>query len=178
MAENPFTKPGDLSTPAPTPAFDRAAIAQSEPEVVSGASWFWWIAGLSLINSVLLHSGSDTSLAIGLGFTLMVDAIFQEIKVVAFIIDALALATVCGLGYYARKGYVWAFVVGIVLYSLDALIYLGLQAWIGMAIHAFALFYMIRGALRLRAALKAAAEPPPVLAAAAEPVPVRIIDKP
>jgi hypothetical protein len=167
MAENPFTKPDAIapaSAPAPTSALNRAAIAQSEPEVMSGASWFWWIAALSLINTVLIHTGSDTSLAIGLGFTLIVDAMFQEVKLVAFVIDALALATVCGLGFFARKGYVWAFVVGIVLYSLDALIYLGMQAWLGVAIHAFALFYMFRGALRLRAALKAAAEPPPVLA--------------
>jgi hypothetical protein len=167
MAENPFTKPdaiAPVSLPASTPAVDRAAIAQSEPEVMSGASWFWWIAALSLINTVLIHTGSDTSLAIGLGFTLIVDAMFQEVKLVAFVIDALALATVCGLGFFARKGYVWAFVVGIVLYSLDALIYLGMQAWLGVAIHAFALFYMFRGALRLRTALKAAAEPPPVLA--------------
>ena len=51
---------------------NRAIVAQSEPEVMSGASWFWWIAGLSLVNSIMTHSGSDTGFIIGLGFTLVV----------------------------------------------------------------------------------------------------------
>ncbi len=51
------------------------------------------------------------------------------------------------------------------LYALDGAIYLYLQAWIGVAIHAFALFYMGRGALALRAALQAARTTPPPAAA-------------
>lgn len=169
---NPFTDPQQptsfpSATPA-APAIDKAIVAQSDPVVMSGVSWFWWIAALSLVNTVLSHTGSQTTLAIGLGFTLIADAMFREMKAVAFIIDALALATICGLGFFARKGHFWAFVTGIVLYSLDALIYVGLQGWIGVAIHGFALFYMVRGTLALRAALKAAQEVPPL----AEPPPV------
>lgn len=68
----------------------------------------------------------------------------------------LYLATIIGLGLVAKKGYVWAFVVGIVLYSLDTLIHLLAQNWIGVGIHGVALFYLIRGAVRLRRELKAA----------------------
>lgn len=172
MAENPFTQPGAapaaFPASAPAPVIDKAIVAQSDPVIMSGASWFWWIAGLSVVNTVLIHSGSETSLAIGLGFTLIADAVFKEMKLIAFVIDAFALATICGLGFFARKGHFWAFIVGIVLYGLDALIYVGLQGWIGVAIHGFALFYMIRGAAALRAGLKAARETPP----AAEPPPV------
>ena len=158
MADNPFTK-------AATATIDRALAAQSEPEIKHGAGWFWWIAGLSVVNTVMIHSDGDRNFAIGLGFTLLADVIFKGYKLIAFGIDAVALGTFAGLGLYARKGYLWAFVTGIVLYSLDALIYLALQDWLSCAFHGFALFYMIRGARKLRAALQAAAEAPP----AAEP---------
>ena len=136
---DPSPIPPPVPVAAPAPKLDRAAIVQANPEILNGAGWFWWIAGLSLLNTILIHSGSETSLAIGLGFTLMADAIFKDMKVVAFIIDALALATIVGLGFGAKKGYVWAFVVGIVLYGLDALIYVGLQGWMGVGIHCVAL---------------------------------------
>ena len=164
MAENPFTK-------SETPAFaveavpvNRAIVAQADPEVMSGASWFWWIAGLSLVNTIMIHSGSDTGFIIGLGFTLVVDSMFREYQLVAFIIDALAIGTILALGFFARKGHFWAFVTGIVLYTLDAGIYLIAQDWLAVAFHGLALFYLFRGAKALRAALKAAAEPPPVVA--------------
>jgi hypothetical protein len=148
----------------PAPALTRAAIVQADPSIKNGAGWFWWIAALSVINTALIHSGSETSLAIGLGFTLMADAIFKDHLVIALVIDALALALVVGLGFLAHKGYVSAFVVGIILYGCDALIYVALGGWMGVGIHCVALFYMIRAAVELRKALKAAAEPVPVAA--------------
>lgn len=157
MPENAFTQPVG-------PVIDRALVAKSDPQIISGARWFWWIAGLSLVNSALIHSGSDTSFVIGLGFTLIADSIFSELKAVAFAIDALAIGAIFGLGWFAGKSHVWAFITGIVLYSLDALIYLPLQAWMSVGFHVFALVFIFKGLMALRAALKLAAEPPPVVA--------------
>lgn len=160
MADNPFTS---------TTAIDRAAIARAHPEIISGARWFWWIAGLSLVNTVMLHSGSDTSFVIGLGFTLMADAMFKAYQFIAFGIDAVALGLIFGLGWFAGKGHLWAFVAGTVVYGLDALIYVLFQDWMSVAFHGLALFFIIRGATRLRTALREAAtpaEPPPVAPAA------------
>ncbi len=154
MAENPFTQATSIN---------RALVAQSEPEVMRGANWFWWIAGLSVVNSIMIHSGSDRSFVIGLGFTLMADAIFKDYLLIALAIDVVALGIIAGFGFFARKGHLWAFVIGIVLYTLDAGIYLVLQDWMSVAFHGLALFYMGRGALQLRTALKAAAEPQPEL---------------
>jgi hypothetical protein len=156
MADNPFT---ETATPV-----DRAFVAQADPEVMRGANWFWWIIALSVVNSVMIHTGSDRNFVIGLGFTLMADAIFKDHLLVALIIDAIALGIFAGLGLLSRKGYLWAFVTGIVLYTLDAAIYLFLQDWMSVGFHGLALFYMIRGAKALRDALKAAAEPQPEIA--------------
>lgn len=157
MADNPFTQ-------TETAPIDRAIIAQSDSVITGGAGWFWWIAGLSVVNTIMIHSGTDRSFVIGLGFTLVADAIFKEMKVLAFIIDAIALATFVGFGFLSRKGHLWAFVTGIVLYTLDAGIYVLGQDWMSVAFHGLALFYMIRGAKTLREALKAAAASPPEVA--------------
>lgn len=161
MADNPFTAPSTPATPAPA-AVDHAALAAAHPQVISGAQWFWWIAGLSLVNSVLIHSGSNTSFVIGLGFTLVADGLFQTVKPIAFAVDALALGFFFGLGWFARKGQVWAFITGIVFYVLDAGIYLYFEDWMPLAFHAFALFYIVRAMMQLRAALAAAKTVPPV----------------
>lgn len=162
MAENPFAQTETAQTAAPV--VDRAFVAQSDPVVMSGANWFWWIAALTVVNTVMIHSGSDRNFVIGLGFTLLADAIFKNVILVALIIDVVSLTIFCGLGFLTRKGYLWAFITGIVLYALDTLIYVLGQDWMSVAFHGLALFYMIRGARALRAALKEAAEPVPEVA--------------
>ncbi|HRG54889.1 MAG TPA: hypothetical protein PLG56_02540 [Lacunisphaera sp.] len=168
MADNPFTTAQTPlpsgSAPSHAPIVNKALVAQADPVVMSGASWFWWIGGLSVVNTIMLHSGSDTGFIIGLGFTMVIDAMFREYQLVAFIVDALAIGTILALGFFARKGHFWAFVTGIVLYTLDAGIYLLVQDWMAVAFHGLALFYLVRGARKLRAALKAATEPPSVIA--------------
>ena len=42
-------------------------------QTTNGASWFYWIAGLSAINSVVYLSGSDWSFLAGLGLTQLAD---------------------------------------------------------------------------------------------------------
>src|SRR5215467_594743 len=41
----------------------------------SGANWFFWIAGLSLVNSVILMVGGKWSFLAGLGVTQIIDAL-------------------------------------------------------------------------------------------------------
>jgi len=42
----------------------------------------------------------------------------------AFVVNILVCGLFAGLGWFARKGHVWAFIVGIILYALDAMIFL------------------------------------------------------
>ena len=151
--------------PTPTAVPDRTALAQANPHVIGGARWFWWITALSLVNTVMIHTGADLNFVIGLGFTLLADATFRNHQVIAFAIDAIALGFVFGLGWFAAKGHLWAFVTGAVLYTLDALIYVIYQDWMSVGFHGLALFYIIRGAQELRGILRDAAdhaEPPPL----------------
>ena len=174
MAENPFTNSSTVAAPPPSgptapTKLDYATIARSDPNILRDANWLWWIAALSLVNPVLIHSGSDTSFAIGLGFTLIVDALLQGLKFVAFAIDLLAIGTIFALGWFARQGRLWAFVTGIILYAIDALIYLPIQAWMAIGFHVLAIVFLCRGAKNLHAAIKAAKVGPPLMAGAPPP---------
>lgn len=162
MSENAFIS---SSTSAP---IDRKAIVAAHPRIASGARWFWWIAGLSLVNTVLMHSGSQTSFVVGLGFTVVADAFFQGLKPVAFAIDAVALGFFALMGLFALRGYRWAFLVGGLFYTLDALIYLYFRDYMPVAFHAWALFWIGTGGFALHSAIKSAESGTPVVAAPAE----------
>jgi hypothetical protein len=128
-----------------------------ESQVKSGAGWFYWIAGLSLINSVIMMLGGGWSFIIGLGITQLIDAvagvIAEElgpstgivIRIVAFVLDIGIAGIVAGFGIFARKRHKWAFIVGMVLYGLDGLIFLWAGDYLSIGFHLFALFGLYRG---------------------------------
>jgi hypothetical protein len=52
---------------------------------------------------------------------------------------------------FARAGQQWAFLIGMILFGLDGLIFLGFGLWLDLAFHAFAIFNMYRGLQALNA---------------------------
>ncbi len=103
--------------------------------VKGGADNFFWIAGLSLVNSISLLLNSGWSFFIGLGITRLIDgisiAIASEasanvailIKYITFGVDVGIAGIFVILGFLARR-HKWAFVIGMVLYALDSLVFL------------------------------------------------------
>jgi len=164
---------------------DPNAVAryQLEERTKSGAHWFYWIAALSLITSIIALMGSSWGFIVSLGVTRVVDAIAAQVahetgsavKVIAFVFDLIAIAIFAGLGYFASKRHTWAFVVGMVLYLLDSVILIVVGDWLGIAFHAFVLWSVFGGykactqlvALDREAAL--APPPPPPYAAGNAP---------
>ncbi|SRR6266540_1541497 len=130
---------------APASAADLATAAQLK----SGASWFYWIAGLSLINSIAAFTGSQWGFILGLGITQAIDAFGQSLegggKLVVLILDLLAAGIFVFFGVFANKRHTWAFIVGMVLYAFDGLIFLIAKDWLGLGFHAFVLFCLFRG---------------------------------
>ena len=127
---------------APT---DAVAAAQLK----SGASWFYWIAGLSLINSISAASGSSWRFIVGLGITQIFDEFGNQIgsggRWVALVLDLLAAGVFILFGVFAHKAHSWAFIVGMILFALDGLIFLLGSDWIGVAFHGFVLYCLFRG---------------------------------
>jgi len=145
----------DSTGPAPVAA-PSAADPVLERQLKGGGSWFYWIAGLSLVNSVIALSGSGTRFILGLGITQIFDELAKGMGsgaglAVAVVLDLLASAVFVFFGVFANKRHTWSFIVGMALYALDGLIYLIGQEWLGVGFHAFALFCLFRGFKACRA---------------------------
>jgi hypothetical protein len=126
-----------------------------------GANWFYWIASLSVVNSLILFFGGQWSFIVGLGITQVIDAlatvVAEEAGAGAGAIRAAALALdvgVAGLvalfGWFANQRKAAAFVIGMALYGLDGLLFLLVQDWLSLGFHAFALFGLFGGLKALR----------------------------
>ena len=134
----------------------QAAIADLTRRMKGGAANFYWIAGLSVINTVLSVVGSDTRFVIGLGITQLVDAIAyygrleapeagSMLTLIAVLIDLVIIGLFVLFGYFAVRGRRWAFIVGMALYTLDALLMLAFQDWLGLGFHGLFLFGLFGG---------------------------------
>jgi hypothetical protein len=123
----------------------------------NGANWFFWIAGLSLVNSVIILSGGEWNFIIGLGITQIFDVVAAMateeagaeagsiIFGISVAMNLFVLAMFVGFGVLGRKGKTWAFAVGMVLYGLDGLLFLMIGDWLSVAFHAFALACLFGG---------------------------------
>jgi hypothetical protein len=127
------------TTQAPAPQAEAIAYAQMR----AGGSWFYWVAGLSLINSISSFSRMGVRFIIGLGFTQVID--YELGGTTALLLDLLIAGLFVLFGVFATKGHRWAFVVGMVLFALDGLILLLRSNWLGVAFHVFVLYCLFRG---------------------------------
>jgi hypothetical protein len=133
--------------------YDSVARHQLEERAKSGANWFYWIAALSLLTSVISLAGGSWGFFISLGVTQLIDGVATAVaeeagwgfKVVALVFDLVAAGLFALIGYFANKRYGWVFLAGMAVYALDALVFLLARHWLGIAFHAFALYSMYGG---------------------------------
>jgi hypothetical protein len=124
---------------------DRPALARRRN---AGASWFYWVAALSLVNSVVVLTGQHWRFIVGLGLTQVADAMVARtghgLAVVAGV-DVVLIGGFALLGRFAQRGRLWAFVAGAAFYALDGLIFVAARDWVGVAFHAFVVVMAARG---------------------------------
>ena len=121
----------------------------------SGANWFYWIAGLTMITSLIAFGGGGFRFLISLGSTQIIDgiaaAVSEEIggaaKVVALLLDLIVTGVFVLFGFLANKKMLWAYVLGIVAFGLDGIVALLVSDFIGVVAHAVVLFFLVRGFL-------------------------------
>ena len=148
--------------PQSLPPQDAAAHFQMESEVrelfvrgKNGAAWFYWIAVLSLINTVVAVSGGGIMFALGLDITMITDTIATEVAlkpggnmivlIVALVFDAIMLGLLVLCGRLSQRRMLFVYALGMGLYLLDGILSLMLGSVVSIAIHGYALWSMWSG---------------------------------
>ncbi len=115
----------------------------------AGASWFYWIAGLSLINSILFFTGSNIDFLAGLGITRLISWYLSDTQTGMMIGLGLSVVIAAGfaaIGYFGYKTeYRWAYIAGMVFYGLDGAILLSLGSWLNLIFHGYVLYRLFAG---------------------------------
>ena len=120
--------------------------------------WFYWIAGLSLVNTLLILSHAGWSFMFGLTATqfldyswynhfseyILVDLILGIIMYI-FILGSIALA-----GFLSKRKYLWAMWIGLIIVFLDGLLSFHVEYYWGAIFHVFIIIQIIRGYEALR----------------------------
>lgn len=124
--------------PAPQPAAAQPVVTPLELKLRyqnrlrSGANWFFWIAALSVINSLLMAVNSSITFIFGLASTQIIDALayifgqkmqlesINTLRIIGWVLNLLIVAIFVLFGVFAHKGRKWAFYAGMILYLLDA----------------------------------------------------------
>jgi len=128
-----------------------------ERQLKAGANWFYWIAGLSLVNSLIFLFKGGITFVIGLGLTQVVDGIAgvvarelgrqggSIIRAAGLAVNLVIAGIFVAFGYLGRKGQRWAFITGMILYGLDIFILLWARDMFGILFHIIALAGLYRG---------------------------------
>jgi hypothetical protein len=142
---------------APAPINQQAQDAQrlaAEQKLVGAAKWFYWIAGLSVVNAGLILSGANWHFLVGMGVIDAVALVGGENGrggMVAAIFVTAFVTGICALfGSLALKKYAWVFWLGMALYAMDGLLVFMAQDYLATGFHAFVLFCLFQGPVALK----------------------------
>jgi hypothetical protein len=128
-----------LISPQPTPFAPAANDPELDHRIRSGASWFYWIAALTLISSVCWFAKVNFSFALGMGVTRHIDYQMDFSPVMALVLDALICGLIALLGFFAIKRQSWAFIAGLIILVLDTVLSVQQEAWFSVAFHVWAI---------------------------------------
>lgn len=121
----------------------------------AGAYWYYWIAGISLLNTACFHFGAKMSFAIGLGLTQALDLLALQLRgnlpqpalltAAVLLLDLAAAAVFVLLGHLASRLRLWAYVAGMILYAGDGLLFLAAGEYLGLLFHVLVLIFVAIG---------------------------------
>ena len=124
-------------------------------EMRAGANWFYWVAILAVIGTFLVYFFDFQTHFINLGTSQYLDGRFaagspETAKWMMFFFDIALAGIIAAFGYFARKGSDLAFIIGLFLYFVDAVVLLGYREIFAFGFHLFAMFFIFKGLLASR----------------------------
>ena len=124
----------------------------ADPFILSGARWFWWIAGLSLANTLAGISGANINFVMGLSMVTLANMAFAHALTPGLLVAVGLIGFYFAMGLYARQEKAWAFYLGLAVYVLDTVLCLFLKDWFSAVFHAWPLWAVFRAVKHLRQA--------------------------
>lgn len=121
-----------------------------------GVNTFYWIAGFSLVNTMIHLGGGKMTFVIGLGITQIIDAIAQDlienhggsagmVHLFSLVMDVCIAGIFILCGYFGLKRHKKTILFGIIIYLLDASIFILSGGWYSGLFHGLMLVSLIRG---------------------------------
>ena len=133
---------------------DDSARHVTRTSILHGANWFFWLAILSVINSLLVYQYQIPNTPIALAITQWLDGTSSGLNPTmsssSLVTNLLIAGVLAMFGVLARRGSDLAFVVGIFLYVIDAMLAIGLRDVFGFGVHLIGLFFLFKGLLASR----------------------------
>lgn len=136
-----------------------------EAQFKRGANWFYWIAGLSLLNAAIVVFDGNLSFVIGLAITQVIQWFFIGFSTdvsatTKTILDLISFSLIIGttlifilFGFFSQRKIRWVYITGMVFYALDGLLYLFFKEFLGFGFHIFALLGLYGGFKAMRTLL-------------------------
>jgi hypothetical protein len=130
--------------------------ASLQRQMKNGAFNFYWIAGLSMVTSIFFVFSTRSPFVVGLGVTQFMDIIVHNISQsfpnftlllqgIGLLLDLFICGVFASCGYLAAKRHRWAFISGMILYGLDAILTLVSPDFFGFGFHLFFLWFLFNG---------------------------------
>jgi hypothetical protein len=129
--------------------------AQAAQHYKVGANWFYWLAGLSMITSLIAFFGGGIQFIFSLGITRIIDGLAAGVseglggssaaKVVALVLDLVITGIFVLFGYLSNQKQIWAYLIGAIVFLMDGLLSLLFGEIINVLAHGFVLYFLIRG---------------------------------
>jgi hypothetical protein len=129
--------------------------SQTAQHYKAGANWFYWLAGLSIITSLIAFFNGGIGFIFSLGITRIIDALAAGVseglggssaaKVVALVLDLVITGIFVLFGYLSNQKQIWAYLIGMIVFLMDGLLSLLFGEIINVLAHGFVLYFLIRG---------------------------------
>lgn len=131
---------------------DNESIKNNRETKVYG--WFLTIAILSIINTIIIASEINVRFIFGLGFSQLIDGLFYSLlggfKFIGILFSFLYSGIFIVIWYFAKAKKNWAYIIGLVLYGLDMLIFIYFKDWLSTGFHILPLILILYGFLDKR----------------------------
>lgn len=144
-------------TPLPTSLQNLSQQQELTQKQRSGAGWFLWVAILSQLNSLFMLLNFNIAFCIGLGISPLVAGIVTAAenpealeltptaKGAAFAVGLVGMLFFLVIYFFANRRHSWAFILGMIAYAVDGLIFILFGDFLSIGFHIFALYWMFIG---------------------------------